>query len=295
MIGSSGQLARALMARVVDGELAGAEFRCVGRPDVDLCHPGSLKAEFDAYQPSLVVNAAAYTAVDKAEADELKAYQVNALGVNYLAHACKAAGAQLIHLSTDYVFGGDREQLLLESDPVEPLNAYGRTKLAGEWAALSVLPESVVIRTSWVYSQYDGNFVSTMLRLAQSRDELSIVDDQFGRPTNADDLADMVVVMMGRLLAEPDGDFGGVYHFSNSGEVVSWHDFAEEIFSQAARCGLKVPSVVRGIPGAEYPTPAVRPRWTVMSVAKIEGVLGINIPDWKVSLERHFNSYYKDV
>ena len=286
VIGYSGQLAKSLAS------LKSAHPRlnivCVGRPELDLCDPSSVDAVFKKEQPNVVINAAAYTAVDKAESEVDHARAINAVGVKHLAESCLAHGAKLVHISTDYVFDGQGSVPLLETDPVSPIGVYGQTKLEGEQLALSVLPSSVIIRTSWVYGDEGNkgnNFVTTMLRLAESRDTLGVVGDQFGRPTYASDLAQAILQIVPQL----DDASGGVYHFSNDGETTSWHGFAEEIFKQAAKRGLKAPKVLNSITTAEYPTPAARPAWSVLSLNKIQETFSVNIPSWKDSLNTYFN------
>ena len=283
VIGYSGQLAKSLAS--LKSAHSGLNIVCVGRPELDLCDPSSVDAVFKKEQPDVVVNAAAYTAVDKAESEVDRARAINAVGVKHLAESCLAHGAKLVHISTDYVFDGQGSVPLLETDPVSPIGVYGQTKLEGEQLALSVLPSTVIIRTSWVYCDEGSNFITTMLRLAETRDTLGVVGDQFGRPTYAYDLAQAIL----KIVPQMDETHGGIYHFSNDGEVTSWHGFAEEAFKQAAKRGIKIPQVLNSITTAEYPTPAARPAWSVLSLTKIQETFSVNIPSWKDSLNTYFN------
>ncbi|MFC4991196.1 dTDP-4-dehydrorhamnose reductase [Rubritalea tangerina] len=282
VVGQTGQLAKALADAVPLRE--SIEMTVLGRPDIDLTNPGLVREVLKRVRPDVVVNASAYTAVDKAETDHELAYQVNAQGVEVLAKACADGGAQFIHVSTDYVFDGSGTEPYKPEDMVSPLGAYGASKLKGEELALAALASSVIIRTSWVYGDEGSNFVSTMLRLAESRDELGIVADQLGRPTYASDLAGAILDIVPAL----DGSQGGVYHYSNEGEVTSWHGFAEAIFRTSEEYGARVPDTVRAITTAEYPTPAKRPAWSVLDLEKIKNVFSISIPDWNDSLATYF-------
>lgn len=292
VIGKAGQLARALSVKSAQEAVAATlEIRCAGRPEVDLCDSASLGSVFADFQPQYVINAAAYTAVDKAESDEAKAFAVNAVGVKHLADCCRCYSARLFHISTDYVFDGSQRIPLIESDEVAPLGAYGRSKLAGEWAAQSISSDAVIIRTSWVYGDGENNFVRTMLKLAEARETLGVVADQFGRPTYAGDLADFLVAAIQRIEQGVAID-GGVYHYSNAGEVTTWHGFAEAIFLRAAERGMKAPSTLNAISTEDYPTPAERPKWSVLDIQKTESSFGITLPEWQDSLDQYFNKNY---
>ena len=283
VIGHSGQLAHALAEQQSQREHL--DITCVGRPEVDLCDSASVLRILEKEQPDVVVNAAAYTAVDKAEDDKDLAYSINASGVRTLARLCNQCSTGLIHVSTDYVFDGSGSIPLDESTPVAPLGVYGQTKLEGERFALAEHPSSVVIRTSWVYGDAGSNFVTTMLRLAESRDTLGVVADQYGRPTYATDLASTIL----EIAAQLNGTQGGVYHYSNEGAVTSWHGFAEAIFSEAKKSGLKTPSLINAISTDQYPTPAKRPAWSALALEKIKNTFGVSIPDWTDSLATYFN------
>ncbi len=278
--GGKGQLASAL-ARARPGDVAIA-----GRPGFDFDRPESIAACVHALRPALVVNAAAWTAVDLAEAEPAAADRANHLGPRLLAEACRAAGARLIHISTDYVFDGHKGAPYIETDPTSPTGVYGATKLAGEQAVLAVLPEAVVMRTAWVYARSGKNFVLTMLNAARKAPRLRVVADQIGCPTNADDLAAAVLGVADRLL-DPGPDStaappGGIYHACGSGET-SWHGFACAIFAEAARHGWPTPPV-EAIATADWPTPAKRPPDSRLDCGRLAATFGVRLPHWQPSL-----------
>jgi dTDP-4-dehydrorhamnose reductase len=275
LFGKDGQVARALQEEVH----APADVVAFGRKDVDLMQPGAGAAAIAAAEPDVVINAAAYTAVDKAEEEEAAADRLNHFVPGELAKAAKAAGASFIHVSTDYVFDGAREHHhLTEKDPTGPLNVYGRTKLAGENAALAANDKSIILRTSWVFSEYGANFVKTMLRLSIEKEELNIVSDQVGGPTAARDIAKALLVIAGKKARGAGG--AGVYHYQGT-PAVSWAALAEKIFEIAQR-----PVKVIPIATADYPTPAKRPLNTVLDCARIERDFGIAPPDWRIALRQ---------
>lgn len=254
----------------------------LGREDLDLARPDDAAAAVEAARPDVVVIAAAYTAVDRAESEEALAHVVNAEAPGAIARACAGTGAALVHVSTDYVFDGTKPDPYVEADPVAPVSAYGRTKAAGERAVLDSGAPTAVIRTSWVYSPWGANFVKTMLRLARERDELRVVADQQGRPTSAADLADAVLAVAERLAAG-DEAVRGLLHYAGGGDA-TWANFAEAIVAGAeARGGRAVP--VRRIATAEFPTPAPRPANSRLDTAKINA-LGVASPPWRESLSR---------
>lgn len=267
VFGKSGQVATELQRQ--------ADVVALGRDQADLCDPAGCAATIQAKRPSVVINAAAYTAVDEAESDEARATVVNADAPAAMATACAALDVPFLHISTDYVFAGDGETAWRETDPVAPQNAYGRGKLAGECAVLAAGGNAAILRTSWVFSAHGANFVKTMLRLAETRDHLSVVDDQIGGPTSASDIAAALLTM---ARAMQNGQSGGIYHFSGQ-PPVSWAGFAREIFRQSRK------SVdVQGIPTANYPTPAMRPLNSRLNCDKIKQDFGIIAPDWTDSL-----------
>jgi dTDP-4-dehydrorhamnose reductase len=279
--GRSGQLARAL-------EIRGARqgrMRRLGRETMDLMIPGQAEAEILAERPDLVINAAAYTAVDDAETDRDTAFRINGQAVGEIAAAADAIGAALIHISTDYVFDGTKPGAYAETDQVNPANVYGASKRAGEIAALAGNARTVVLRTSWVYSPWGRNFVRTMLRLAREHRQLRVVDDQFGKPTSALDLADACLTIAPRL-AEASGDSAlwGLYHYAGVG-VCSWADFAAEIFRIAGQRGEPMP-VIERIGTADYPTPAPRPANSALDCTKFETTFALETTPWPVALAR---------
>ena len=279
LIGSNGMLARKVR------ELAPADVDLHGYdlPVFDLTDRAQVLAEMNRLQPGVIVNCAAFTNVDGCESQEELATQVNGAGPGYLAEAAKACGAVLVHISTDYVFAGDKGSPYTESDPTGPLSAYGRSKLAGEQAIIaSGLTRYFILRTSWLYGPGGKNFVETMLRLATEREELRIVADQIGSPTYTGDLAQAIY----HLLAVSDrSGLYGIYHLANLGEC-SWHDFAELIVGLARSSGeaLKVSRVVP-IRTNEYPLPAARPAYSVFSKEKYLAATGAPLPHWRESLQ----------
>ena len=273
--GKLGQVALSLAER------AGPDARVIllGRPEMDLAEPASIAATIAAARPDVVVNAAAYTAVDKAETERDLAFAVNGAGAGAVAAAAKLA-VPLIHLSTDYVFDGSKAAPYTEADPTAPLGVYGASKLAGEQAVLAAHPGAVICRTAWVYSPFGANFVKTMLRLADTRDELGVVADQIGNPTSAQDIADCVLALAGKLADQQAAP--GIFHMTGSGEA-SWADLAEAIFAASAAHGG--PSAkVRRITTADYPTPAPRPANSRLDCSKLARTYGLSLPDWRPSL-----------
>jgi dTDP-4-dehydrorhamnose reductase len=284
--GGSGQLATALAAQ------GGERVHLVGRPGFDFDRPETIAAAFHAATPWLVVNAAAYTAVDAAETDEPAALRANRDGPARLARLCAEAGIPLVHVSTDYVYSGDKPAPYVETDPVAPLGVYGASKLAGEAAVLASRARAIILRTAWVYAATGRNFVRTMLHLGQTRDTLRVVADQQGCPTAAADLAAAILSIAARL--ETDGwrdDFAGVCHAAGSGET-TWHGLAQAVFEEAARHGAKVPASVLPISTAEYPTPARRPANSRLDCARLEATFGIRLPHWRASLTRTIDEIF---
>lgn len=278
--GREGQIARALAERAAQ---AGATLIALGRPELDLERPETIAAALAAARPDVVVNAAAYTAVDLAESEEARAFAVNAVGAGAVAAAARALGVPVIHLSTDYVFDGNAARPYREDDPTGPVSAYGRSKLGGEQAVATATPDHAILRTAWVYSPFGKNFVKTMLRLGRERAEVSVVDDQLGCPTSALDIADAVFAVARNLVAAPDQPtLRGLFHMAGQGEA-SWADFAEVIFSEAAAGGRR-PVAVRRIATADYPTPARRPANSRLDGARLASVHGTTLPHWRGSL-----------
>jgi dTDP-4-dehydrorhamnose reductase len=275
--GSSGQLGQEL-ARADWGP--GVTQVQLGREVADLADPNSLRRAINSNRPDLVVIAAAYTAVDRAEAEEEFAARVNGIGPGVIAEAAAKIGAPVVHVSTDYVFDGSKPIPYTEDDPVAPLGAYGRTKEAGERAVREANPQHAILRTAWVYSPFGANFVKTMLRLAGERDAVSVVEDQVGCPTAAGDLARAIVLVSRRLLADPS--VAGTYNAAGSA-ATSWHGFAEAIFSSLAARGRKRP-VNTGIPTSAYPTPARRPANSRLDGSRLQDVFGITLPPYTAAL-----------
>jgi dTDP-4-dehydrorhamnose reductase len=276
--GAKGQVATALV------EKAGAEFEILSlsRPGFSLEDRDSVIAGIEAARPDVVVNAAAYTAVDKAESEEDRAMRVNGAGAGHVAEAAAGIGAPLLHLSTDYVFDGALDRPYREDDPTGPTGAYGRSKLAGEERVTEYCPDSAILRTAWVYSPFGTNFVRTMLRLNESRDEVSVVADQRGNPTSALDIADALMVIAKRICGDSAPELRGVFHMTGSGEA-TWADLAEAVFDEAHARGRR-PTRVRRIPSAEYPTLARRPANSRLDSEKLRRVYGVVLPDWRASL-----------
>ncbi len=252
----------------------------------DLGNLQGIRATVLQLRPYLVVNAAAYTAVDKAESDAASAHTINAEAPGVLAEAAQAAGAWLVHYSTDYVFDGSGSKPWREDDPTGPLNVYGRSKLEGEKRILAACKKHLILRTSWVYAARGGNFAKTMLRLAAERERLSVVSDQFGAPTGADLLADVTAHMAS---AVRHGDSAaGIYHLAAAGET-SWHGYARYVVEHATRSGMSLktsPDAVDPVPTAAFPTPAVRPGNSRLNTAKLRDNFGLTLPEWQQGVAR---------
>ena len=279
--GREGQVARALVER---GAIAGVDVVCLGRPEFDLLEPGRVARAIETARGDIVVNAAAYTAVDAAEGEPALAMRANGEGARAVAAAAAGAGLPVVQISTDYVFDGALDRPYREDDPVGPASAYGRAKLAGEIAVAAANPRHVIARTAWVYSPFGRNFVKTMLRLGETRDEVRVVADQWGAPTSALDIADALIAMARRLVAEPrEAGLHGVFHLTGAA-YATWAKFAAAIFAQAAALGRR-PVAVIPISTAEYPTPAARPANSRLDVAKLRRVYGVALPDWRGSAQ----------
>jgi dTDP-4-dehydrorhamnose reductase len=278
--GRTGQLAVSLLERLPrDGHTVVA----LEAPELDLTDPASIARAVEAAAPEAIVNAAAYTAVDKAESQRDLAFAVNATGAGLLAEAAAARGLPFVHISTDYVFSGDGGAPYAEDAPTGPTGVYGASKLAGERAVLAANPRSIILRTAWVCSPFGANFVKTMLRVGQERETVSVVADQHGAPTFAADLADAIARLLPRLAAAPAGDEGfGVFHLTGMPHT-TWHGFAAAIFEGAAARGLRVPRLA-AITTADYPTPARRPADGRLDCGRIARVHGIAAADWRLSL-----------
>ncbi len=266
--------------------LCGHEVIAVGPPELDLsaADDDAVYAVLAAAKPDAIVNAAAHTAVDKAESERALAFAINAAGAGAVARAAARLDVPLVHVSTDYVFSGDKAEPYVETDPTGPTGVYGESKLAGEDAVRASGADFATLRTAWVYSPFGANFVKTMLRLAESRDELGVVDDQRGCPTSALDLADAVIAVAANLKASADPSLRGLFHAAGSGEG-SWADLAEAIFATSATNGGPSARVNR-IATADYPTPAKRPANSRLDCSKLAAVHGVRLPHWRHSVEQ---------
>ncbi len=256
----------------------------VGRPEFDFDRPDTIEAAFQRHRPSLVVNAAAWTAVDAAEQHPEAAMRANRDGPALLARLCAAAGTPLIHISTDYVFNGLKGAPYVEQDATSPTGVYGGTKLAGEAAVLDTWDRAVVLRTSWVYAAAGKNFVRTMLAAALKASTLRVVGDQHGCPTNAGDLAAAILAVAAQVEAGWQPGYGGVFHAAGAGNT-TWHGLAVAAFEAAAQHGRPMPAVT-AIATADWPTPARRPPDSRLDCAKLERVFGVRLPPWRPSLDR---------
>lgn len=278
--GSNGQLGQSLRQR--SGMLPYL-FYFTDAGDLDITDARQVNDLFDRARIDACINCAAYTAVDRAESEQAAAFLLNAEAPEALAKACEQHGTLFFHISTDFVFDGQQGIPYRETDPTGALNVYGDSKRAGEERVLAACRTALVVRTSWLYSEFGNNFVKTMLRLADSRSELRVVADQIGSPTYAGDLADSLLKMVDRLIELPaevvHAQYAGIYHYSNEG-VASWYDFAHAALELAEKGATVYP-----IPAAEYPTPAQRPHFSVMSKQKIKQTFGLQIPHWRNSLK----------
>jgi dTDP-4-dehydrorhamnose reductase len=271
VFGASGQLGNCLKRVVEEKGITSVFFP--PESEANILDEEALKGVFEKYKPVFSINCAAYTAVDKAEDDQELAFKINKTGAENLARHCAANGSALIHVSTDFIFKGDKTALLTEEDVAEPINVYGVSKLEGEQAVEELLKEHYIIRTSWLYSEYGNNFVKTMLKLGAERDLLKIIADQVGTPTYGMDLAECIIAVI-----ELDNKAYGTYHYSNEG-VASWYDFAKAIFDLSGAGVKALP-----IRTFEYPTRAMRPAYSVMDKSKIKQTFNLEIPYWRDSL-----------
>lgn len=258
------------------------KFVFTKKEELDLAKPETIDDFFKKHQPNFFINCAAYTAVDKAETEIELAKTINAISVGLIAKHCAAINCQLIHISTDYVFDGSKKLPYLPTDETNPINVYGLSKLLGEELALQNNPKTIVVRTSWVYNKTGKNFVNTMKRLMQEKESISVVNDQIGCPTYANDLAEALLKMVEELTNNPNKKYQNIYHYSNTGNI-SWYEFAlaiKELINSSC--------LVKGIPSIEYPTPAKRSAYSVMDCNAIAKDFGAEIKDWKESLKQYF-------
>ena len=271
--GANGQVGSEL--RALANNYPSIQWHFTDHSELDITEEKAVQHYFDQQAFDYCINCAAYTAVDKAESEAEKAAAINVEGVRHLAQACYQTGTRLLHLSTDYVYHSAQNTPFGEEAPTGPKSVYGSTKLAGELAAIAAQPETLVVRTSWVYSSFGNNFVKTMLRLGKERDELSVVFDQVGSPTYARDLA----IALMEIITQQKEIFRGIYHYSNEG-VCSWYDFAHAIFElNHLDCQLAP------IETKDYPTPAQRPPFSLLNKRKIKADFGLAIPHWRESLK----------
>lgn len=269
--GANGQLGQAIQS--IAKNYLNLNFVFCNSTDLDISNKENCQAVFRKIKPDYCINAAAYTAVDKAESEQYKAELINVIGAKNIAETCNELDAKLIHISTDFVFDGSNNIPYTENQIPNPRGVYGQTKLDGEREIQNVFQNYYIIRTSWVYSQFGNNFMKTMLRLASERTSLSVVNDQIGTPTNAVDLAEALVQIV------LNNNQYGIYNFSNEGQC-SWYDFAKKIFEIN-----NVNIDLKAIPTSEFPTPAERPKYSVLDKSKIKSTFGITIKTWEESLK----------
>lgn len=274
--GAGGQLGQSL--RFIAKKHPEIDFVFCDSKELDITNKFAVEAVFNQTKPNFCINAAAYTSVDKAEAEYEKANLINVTGSKNLAEVCKESNVILLHISTDFVFDGIKKTPYKEIDNTNPNGVYGRTKLEGELAIQAIWNKHFIIRTSWVYSQFGNNFMKTMLRLASERESLSVVNDQIGTPTNAVDLAEVLIKIITITKNQPENDNFGIYNFSSEGQC-SWYDFAKKIFEFH-----KIKIDLKPIPTTEFPTPAKRPKYSVLDKFKIKTTFDIQIKTWEESL-----------
>lgn len=278
--GRNGQVVQSLLERAA---AAGIQLDLVARPEVDLAQPAAVEAALLALRPDAIVSAAAYTAVDLAETEPELAHAVNGAGASAVARAAAQLGIPVVHLSTDYVFDGTLQRPYRETDPTGPVGVYGQSKLDGERAVAAATGNHAILRTAWVYSPFGKNFVRTMLTLAGKRDEISVVSDQRGTPTNALDIADAVIAVTKNLLARREApELRGTFHMTGGGDT-TWAEFAEAIFAASRERGGPAAGVIP-IPSSAYPTPAKRPANSRLDNALMAQAHGVRLPHWRDSL-----------
>jgi dTDP-4-dehydrorhamnose reductase len=279
VLGCKGQLGRCLNDQLINTE---HEVIYTSREQIDIGDFEVAKNQILEISPDLIINATAYTAVDKAEEDQKTANLINHLAVKNIADICNQLKCWLIHVSTDYVFDGNSKVPYKEDDETNPQGAYGETKLKGELAIQASGCKHIILRTAWVFSEYGNNFLKTMLRLGAERDELSIVGDQIGCPTYAQDIARSIVEIAPQLNSRKDND---IYHYCGD-QPCSWYDFANAIFDQAMTNNLKIPSIVNSIETSAYPTPAKRPAFSVLDCSKMENECGVLSSNWQEGIRQ---------
>ncbi|WP_085027716.1 dTDP-4-dehydrorhamnose reductase [Ensifer aridi] len=288
--GCNGQLARSLVER--SRERADTEVVTVGRPYLDLTRAETILPTIERCRPDLVISAAAYTAVDQAEAEPELALAVNATGAGAVSEAAACLELPVIHVSTDYVFDGSKEGAYVEDDPPAPLSVYGATKLAGEKAVAAANPRHLILRTAWVYSPFGKNFVKTMLRLAENREEVQVVADQWGNPSSALDIAEAVLEVAARMIQATDDSVFGVFHLVGTG-VTNRADLARHVLAVSRTRGGPW-ALVRDVTTAEFPTPARRPANSSLSTARFSATFGCVMPAWQHSVETAVERLLRD-
>lgn len=284
--GSYGQVGTCLVKQL--DALPGVESLAVDRDTLDITDAAAVHQLVSEFRPDVIINAAAHTAVDKAEQEVELSYAINRDGPAFLAQAANAVGAAMLHISTDYVFAGDKAGAYTETDATAPQGVYGMSKLAGELVVAAACPRHIILRTAWVFCESGNNFVKTMLRLSQTRDELGVVADQFGGPTYAGDIAAALITIAKAL--QSGNPHYGIYHFAGLPHV-NWHQFACEVFRQAKEQGIIDKTIrVNSITSNQYPTPAKRPANSKLDCQKIEQAFGIQPSDWQAAL-KNLNDY----
>ena len=286
VLGCKGQLGRCLNDQLINTDY---EVTYTSRDQVDIADFEGTRIKISHISPDVIINASAYTAVDKAETDKVTADLINHLAVDNLAAICSELGCWLIHISTDYVFDGKSTAPYLELDKTNPQSVYGHTKLDGELAIHSSGCKYLIIRIAWVFSEYGDNFLKTMLRLGAVRDELSIVGDQIGCPTYAQDIAKAIVSMMTQL--NDGSSASGTFHYCGD-QLCSWYEFARVIFEEAKMAGFQTPGLIHSIQTSDYPTAAERPGYSVLDCHKIRNTFGINTSDWKLGVKNVVSNFH---
>lgn len=279
--GANGQLGR----EIIDvTQSKGCRVQAPPEDDLDITDVDKIDHMIGQHQPDLIINTAAYTQVDKAETEEALAFKVNKTGCSNLARMCVRHRVPLVHISTDYVFDGQKGTPYVETDPIAPLGVYGRSKAEGESEIRSILKEHIIIRTAWLYGLHGHNFVKTMLKLATSKKVIQVVADQYGSPTNAADLA-QAILTVGRNLQMGSKNCWGTYHYCGQG-VITWHNFAEKIMELVRQIGGKPTASVAPVTTAEYPTPTKRPAYSALDCSRINQQFKISPQPWQKSLEK---------
>ena len=283
--GKNGQVAQSMLHSTQDG----VEIVALGRPELDITDKTSIAKAVQVYKPDIVVNAAAYTAVDKAETEIQEAFAVNRDGAKNVAEVAHDNSLPIIHISTDYVFNGQNENGYKEDDAPGPLNVYGLSKLEGEWSVMEANPNHIILRTAWVYSRFGNNFVKTMIRLAQTHDEINVVCDQWGTPTSADFIADNIIAISKQVTGKiPPQNWRGIFHLVPDGKT-NWADFARQIFCDYKYPACQVPNI-KNINSNQYPAKARRPTYSLLDNSLVKKCFLVNLETWKEELSKALNA-----